>query len=411
MKNLICFAMILTIIFGLNGCASSQIDDLINMDNILPTKETGESAVSTSNPESTPTNEDAEQNDLRFKASYTVNELEAVLKRENIVARIPGAELNNGQLQIYYWTQVYDYLNNNSYYLDYLGLDYQSPLDSQRAYDGSGTWQQYFLKEALEMWHSNISFAMLAQKNGYQMNAEYRAELDGMRAEMENDAKNNGFTSADAMLRDSMGPGCTMDDYIAYMEVYYLGYSYFAELYGNIDPTMNEIDAYFEANKEIFAEKNVTKESGYTVDVRHILISQYGDSGIDWDACEAEANRILDLWLSGDRSEESFALLADTYSNDKVEGGLYTGVKKGYMVETFDAWCFDVLRREGDYGIVRTSYGYHIIYFVNSEDIWITQARSHLISEQAEKMVNDLLEEYPIEIIYKKIVLGEVCLG
>lgn len=380
------------------------------------------------------------ENNLLYKDSYTVSDKKAMKKRETVVATVPGAELTNGVLQIYYWTQVYDFLNNNSYYLGYYGLDYSSPLDTQAAYDRSGTWQQYFLKGALEMWHSNVSFAMLAEQNGYELDAEYRAELDKMRKEMEEQATKNGFASADAMLQDSMGPGCTIDDYISYMETYYMGYSYFAEMYDQIDPTMEEIDAYFEANKEAFAEKKVTKESGYTVDIRHILIaiekleSEEGDAEtqtedaegevpeeelIDgytqeaWDACLAKANEILDLWLNGEMTEESFAELAKEHSADgnAQDGGIYTGVAKGDMLESYDEWCFDVVRQQGDYGIVRTKHGYHIMYFVGKEDIWITQARSQMISEEAQRIVKEALDACVMDVNYKKIVLGEVDLG
>ena len=204
---------------------------------------------------------------------------------------------------------------------------------------------------------------------------------------------------------------------------------------------MEEIDAYFEANKEAFAEKEITKESGYTVDIRHILIAiekleteegeaetqAEGDAEgeepeeelIDgytqaaWDACLAKAEEILELWENGEKTEDAFAELAKKHSADgnAKDGGIYTGVTKGQMVETFDAWCFEEIRREGDYGLVRTKFGYHIIYFISKEDVWVTQARSQMISEEAKKIVSDALDACPMEVIYKKIVLGEVDLG
>lgn len=377
------------------------------------------------------------ENNLYYKDSYTVDAQKAMKKRDDVVATVPGAELTNGQLQIYYWTSVYDFLNENSYYLSYYGLDYSRPLDEQTSYDQTGTWQQYFLNIALEKWRSNAAFALMAQKNGYELDSEYRAELDKMRSDLEKQAAQNGFASADAMVQDSMGPGCTVDDYIAYMETYYIGYSYFADLYGEIDPSMEEIEAYFESHKEAFEKKGVTKESGYTVDIRHILIKieelkaeegtetqAEGDTEgeepkaelIDgytqaaWDACLAKANEVLDAWLAGEKTEDSFAELAKKHSADgnAKDGGIYTGVTKGQMVETFDAWCFDLVRKEGDYGIVRTKFGYHIIYFISKEDVWVTQSRSEIISEEAQKLVQDAHDACPMDVNYKKIVLGDV---
>ena len=71
------------------------------------------------------------ENNLYYKDSYTVDAQKAMKKRDDVVATVPGAELTNGQLQIYYWTSVYDFLNENSYYLSYYGLDYSRPLDEQ----------------------------------------------------------------------------------------------------------------------------------------------------------------------------------------------------------------------------------------------------------------------------------------
>ena len=376
-------------------------------------------------------------NNVKYKDSYTVSDKKAVNNRKKEVASVPGAALTNGELQIYYWSQVYDFLKNNSYYLSYLGLDYTSPLDGQAAYDGSGTWQQYFLEGALNMWHSNIAFAMQAKAEGFQMSAEDRKTLDGLRTELEAQALKDGYASADAMLQNSMGPGCTVDDYLSYMEVYYLAYSYFAEKYSAIDPTMEQIEAYYEANKAAMEKEGIKKDGSYTVDIRHILIkieelkvegdgTQTQDEGqegesteetlIDgytqaaWDACKAKAEAILEQWLNGEMTEDSFAELAKTNSADgnASSGGIYTGVKKGDMVESFDEWCFAEEREGGHYGLVRTKYGYHIMYFVAKEDIWVTQSRSKIISEASAKLVSDALEAYPMEVVYKKIVLGEV---
>ena len=78
------------------------------------------------------------------------------------------------------------------------------------------------------------------------------------------------------------------------------------------------------------------------------------------------------------------------------------------MVQTFNDWCFDVVRQEGDYGIVRTKYGYHIMYFISKEDIWITTCRANIISDEAQKIVSDAMAKYPLEVNFKKIVLGEL---
>jgi hypothetical protein len=126
-----------------------------------------------------------------------------------------------------------------------------------------------------------------------------------------------------------------------------------------------------------------------------------------------KAEELLEEWKKGDATEDTFGEMAKQHTEDSnaLSGGLYAGVLKGQMVESFDNWCFDVVRKEGDYGIVRTKYGYHIMYFVDSEETWITQTRAKMMSQEAQKIVTAALDACPMEVTYKKIVLGEVSLA
>ena len=99
--------------------------------------------------------------------------------------------------------------------------------------------------------------------------------------------------------------------------------------------------------------------------VRHILISFTDTTSEEAKAATAEeAQNVLDEYLAGEQSEEAFAELAKTYSNDNAdEGGLYENIAPGTMVEAFDAWIYDESRQVGDTDIVETEYGHHIMYF------------------------------------------------
>ena len=90
-----------------------------------------------------------------------------------------------------------------------------------------------------------------------------------------------------------------------------------------------------------------------TVNVRHILIQPEAselsedDEGYEDDvaAKDAEAAQkaqdILDEWKAGDATEDSFAALANEYSQDpgsNTTGGLYEQVYQGQMVTEFNDW-------------------------------------------------------------------------
>jgi hypothetical protein len=313
-----------------------------------------------------------------------------------------------------------------------MGFDFTLPLDEQPCYfDKTMTWQQYFLQSALDSWHSSMSFVRLAKENNFQMPEEYRKELDDMEKDLTETAKQNNFASVDELIQQSFGASCTLQDYLEYMENYYLGYLYFAELYEAIDPSVEELNAYFEANKEALEREGVKKDGSYTIDVRHILVKidkivaemeTEGKAGESegkyteeqWNACQAAAQKIYDEFLAGDKSEKLFGELANKYSHDQdgkvTNGGIYTFVKKGQMVAEFDAWCFDETRKPGDTGMVKTQFGYHVMYFVGSEETWITGTRNAYISAESDRIVKDALDDHEIKVNYNKIVIGNVTL-
>jgi len=116
--------------------------------------------------------------------------------------------------------------------------------------------------------------------------------------------------------------------------------------------------------------------------VRHILVAFAHDESEDHDhtaatytdaekaAAKASAEELLAQWESGDKSEDSFAELANSVSDDGdgVSGGLYENVYPGQMVTNFNDWCFDSSRKTGDTDIVETEYGYHIMYYVGQSE-------------------------------------------
>ena len=94
------------------------------------------------------------------------------------------------------------------------------------------------------------------------------------------------------------------------------------------------------------------------VNVRHILVGFSGDKQEDGSYSDEVKE-----------AEESFAELAKANSTDggsNSNGGLYENVYPGQMVDTFNDWCFDTDRKAGDTGIVETTYGYHVMYFVGT---------------------------------------------
>ena len=127
---------------------------------------------------------------------------------------------------------------------------------------------------------------------------------------------------------------------------------------------------------------NIRANNSKIANVRHILVSfEGGTKGEDGtttyseeekNTARTEAERILQLWKDGEATEESFAALVPANSDDQgslTTGGLYENITvDSNYVENFLNWAMEP-RKDGDTGIVETEYGYHIMYYVSTNDL------------------------------------------
>lgn len=118
-------------------------------------------------------------------------------------------------------------------------------------------------------------------------------------------------------------------------------------------------------------------------------------------AAKIKAEQILDDWKNGDATEDSFAELANTYSDDSgsnTNGGLYEAVKEGQMVTNFNDWIFDASRKPGDTGIVESDYGYHIIYFVgDNKEEWYVNIKDTITSNKLNDYMSNLTADLEVK--------------
>jgi len=143
-----------------------------------------------------------------------------------------------------------------------------------------------------------------------------------------------------------------------------------------------------------------TVEGISSVDVRHILFST------DTYKNDAEAKKIYEQWKKDGAKEDDFAKLAEKHTEDtgsKFDGGLYEGVTEGQMVDEFNDWIFAKDRRPGDHGIVKTTYGWHIMYYVDGAEKWQAEIKAELQSEASKKAVEAASDKYKATVDYDVI--------
>lgn len=417
---LVAVAVVAALIFAGIDAAAKDPADAPN-DTTASTEATDASDTTTESADPT-TATDGNPDDVTCKGSYTVDDDTLLAAKDTVIATVGDAELTVGMLQVYYWMSYYDFVSNYSYYLDYYGLDYTQPLDTQTCFINGGTWQQYFLSSALTTWHRYQALTLEARANGYTLDPETVEYLEGMEESLNTTAVQYGFADAQEMLEADVGVASTVADYLYYRQLSYEGYQYFDAEYQKIQISDEEVETYFTENQEALTSEGITKDAGSYYDVRHILVCPEGgtedESGTttysddEWAACLVKAQELLNTWLENDPTEESFAALANEHSEDggsNTNGGLYSGLTTDTnFVEPFKNWYLDESREIGDYEIVQTSHGYHIMYFSGSQPIWYAECSAALMSERSNAIVTFCTDKYPLTVSYSDIVLGFV---
>lgn len=146
--------------------------------------------------------------------------------------------------------------------------------------------------------------------------------------------------------------------------------------------------------------------------VRHLLVTPGDDSEDsdsttsttektytkkEWAAAKEKAEKLLAQYNKTDKTEYDFAMLAEDNSADTnsiseggqgIFGGMIEGTKEGAMVAEFEKWAMDDSRKYGDVAIVKSKYGYHIMYFIDKCPQYQYNCKKDIISDRETQMVD-----------------------
>lgn len=401
--------------------------------------------------------------DVTCLGSYSASDTEVRSAADTIVASVGDKSLTLSQLQVYYWLEVAAYRQSDAETEpDYAqSLDVQTcPVDSTVA-----SWQQYFLKRALNTWHMHQALVLRAEKEGvpkeavydpdlekhqeymtdkpayqyhyahyesYEPNSMHQAYLDEIPQTLEALASDNGFASSQAQAEAIAGAGVTAEDLEYYARLSNLAYMYFTEMGYHFEPAPEDVEAFYTQNEADYTKLGITRDGEKAVTIRHILlIPKDAEVSADgtvtcseeaWEACLSKAKTVTGNWKEAvrktkyaqhaisDPAEARFAEAAKNNSADegsRASGGLYADVRKGQLIEPLDAWCFDPARQHGDYEIIRSDCGYHVVFFSEATEDWYARAEADLLQKMGRDLIADAQKSYPAAIRYSDIKLGQ----
>ena len=144
--------------------------------------------------------------------------------------------------------------------------------------------------------------------------------------------------------------------------------------------------------------KKPNKNEELTKNVGHILFTKakHGDDFAE------DAKKLLEEFKKGEMTKDAFEKLG--LENTADSGVFYDNVKKGDMVKEFENWLFDESRKEGDTGIVTTTYGDHVMYFVGTDNaVWYNNVFDTIYGEDYEKWFEDAKVEAGVSVNKKNL--------
>ena len=158
--GLVCLAVILLLTGLLTGCQLGQAQEAAPVQMNIPAAEAPTAAL-TEAPTEAPTEPpytcppDGDPTNVTSKGSYTGMPVEVAKNAQTVVATAGEVELSNALLQIYYRIAVGTYQQEQHE----IAPDFSQPLDAQMCplVAEDITWQQYFLQQALNSWHSQTA--------------------------------------------------------------------------------------------------------------------------------------------------------------------------------------------------------------------------------------------------------------
>lgn len=170
------------------------------------------------------------------------------------------------------------------------------------------------------------------------------------------------------------------------------------------DVTLSGQDLDGAANYYVIRFEDRELDQEQTHSIRHLLVRAGTGSEPtqeEYDEAEQKAQGFWDEWKAGEATEETFATLAAANSSDSSSaqnGGLIANItSSSSYTENFQNWALDPARKEGDVGLVKSEYGWHLMYYVSTnEPIWRQTTLNALQTQDFEALADDASQGWTV---------------
>ena len=289
-------------------------------------------------------------------------------RRVLTAARVDGKRVTVDAYGYYYatyfsrlYSQMYSMYGQYVSYFMPPSLAYAKSME----HGEDGTWHDYLITCAADSYSTVQYYCGLARAEGFQLDEEYRKQLDDTVAMVKDMAAQSGV-SVTRYLEQSFGKGITLKVYTRELENMLLA--------DNYRDHIRESFTYSDADLAAYYAENASRLDEYSFRVIFLnAADQPGYSEEDPDAGMESLRAAWETIRPGITDSESYyaALLPYLGENEQLayaEGdGALTTAQGRAVSESYAEWVRDDSRKEGDVTFVETDDGAFVLQFVSRE--------------------------------------------
>lgn len=268
-------------------------------------------------------------------AFFAVNSYQNV---NGTYVKVNGENVTRAEFEYYYSNALNNYYNTYGSYLSLLGVDFTADLTTQM-YSDTLSWYDYMVQQAVGMIQEEKAILAEAEANGFEYDAE--AKCEEYFASMKQQAEAAGITLKD-YLKMSYGVNATESRVKKMIQKGMIAEAYMKEVQAGYAPTEDEIQAYYEENKQYYD----------SVDFRLTQIT----AELSEEPSEEEIKKAM---AAAKKDAEAAKKTVATEGEEKKD---YT---KSYMNGLYADWLFDESRKAGDVTVVEdeANHRYYVVAF------------------------------------------------
>lgn len=309
-----------------------------------------------------------------------------LIPRMTTAVTIDGENYSAAEVAYYYQTAYRNFVNNNSYFISYLGLDTGASLKGQEISMGTAsmlgleipgmdagdealtddgqssgmTWHDYFLDQAIGNMSVIHATLKAADAEGFQASAGVRAQYDDNMATLKSTAAASGV-SVSQYLKSTFGSGVTEKIYGEQL-MRVLRYSAYTDAYQySLTYSDSELEEVYNADRDSFDHvsyeiSSIDGEAPGTTDADGNPVDPTEEeSAAALEAARETAQALLDGVNGGGELET----LVDDY-----EDATYTAYSDAsYDGSVVGEWLYDSARKDGDAAVLEDGTVQNVVIF------------------------------------------------